>query len=310
MRSHTMMIRRLFLSVPLLALVWLAGCWSEGEKDGKVKILSIRPSAGSELVAGQKVEISAVAEYSLEGKRGSIELVIETADGKPVGAGGGPAEVDNAGEIYTLSREIVVPDTAGLRVFAVMRSGASPGSSGAAAAVLYPVVQDKPVPDEWDAADALVRRLSPAAFPELPDGVKKELEKRQCAVPQNFISTRPHNVIHGEFAKKGQEDWAVLCSSGRMSAILVFWGGSGNDVFAFPPGPDKNYLQGRGGGKIGYSCDIGVVGEDYIIEHHKRYGGPVPPPITHDGINVAFVEKASSVLYFEKGEWLSLTGAD
>lgn len=302
-----MKIERLLLAVPLLALVGLAGCSSEGDSGGKVKILSVSPSSGSELVVGQRVEISAVAEYSLEGKRGNIDLVIETAEGKQVGTGGGPAEVDNGGEIYTLSREIVVPDTAGLRVFAVMRSGSSPE---AADAVLYTVVQDKPVPDKWDAADALVRRLAPDAFPELPANVKKELEKRQCTVPQTFISTQPHNVIRGEFASKGQEDWAVLCSSGRMSAILVFWGGSAKDVFAFPPGPDKNYLQGIGGDEIGYSKMIEVVGEDYILEHYKRYGGPVPPPITHDGINVAFVEKASSVLYFEKGEWLSLTGAD
>jgi len=165
-------------------------------------------------------------------------------------------------------------------------------------------------PDIWDEANAKVRRLSPDAFPELPAGIKVELVKRQCTVPQIFLSTHPHNVIHGEFSRKGQKDWAVLCSTGQVSSILVFWGGSEKDMFVFPATPDKNYLQGRGEGKIGYSCEISVVGKDYILEHHKRYGGPTPPPINHDGIDVAFVEKASSVLYREKGEWLSLTGAD
>ncbi|MGD9641586.1 MAG: hypothetical protein AB7V08_02485 [Elusimicrobiales bacterium] len=165
-------------------------------------------------------------------------------------------------------------------------------------------------PDIWDEADAKVRRLSPASFSELPDAVRDELSKRQCSVPQTFTSTKPHNVIHGEFSRKGQQDWAVLCSTGRASSILVFWGGSVKDMFVFPATPDKNCLQGIGEGKIGYSCDISVVGKDYILEHHKRYGGPTPPPIDHDGINGAFVGKASSVLYLEKGEWLSLTGAD
>lgn len=165
-------------------------------------------------------------------------------------------------------------------------------------------------PDIWDEADTKVRRLSPDAFPELPAGIRGELEKRQCTVPQTFVSTHPHNVIHGEFSKKGQQDWAVLCSTGRASSILVFWAGSEKDVFAFPASPDKNCLQGIGEGKIGFSCDISVVGKDYILEHHKRYGGPTPPPIDHDGINGAFVGKASSALYREKGEWLSLTGAD
>lgn len=172
------------------------------------------------------------------------------------------------------------------------------------------LVTYEPGPDIWDEADAKVQRLSPDAFPELPAGIRVELVKRQCTVPQTFLSTQPHNVIHGEFSKKGQQDWAVLCSTGRASSILVFWGGSVKDMFVFPATPDKNYLQGRGEGKIGYSCDISVVGKDFILEHHKRYGGPTPPPIDHDGINVSFVEKASSVLYREKGEWLSLTGAD
>lgn len=169
------------------------------------------------------------------------------------------------------------------------------------------LVTYEPGPDIWDEANAKVRRLSPDAFPELPAGIKVELVKRQCTVPQTFLSTQPHNVIHGEFSKKGQKDWAVLCSTGQASSILVFWGGSVKDIFVFPATPDKNYLQGRGEGKIGYSCEISVVGNDYILEHHKRYGGPTSPPIDHDGINVAFVEKASSVLYREKGEWLSLT---
>lgn len=305
-----MNIRHLFLAAPVLALVCFAGCTSGEDKGGRVKILSISPSAGSELVVGQKVEISAVAEYSLDGRRGNIDLVIETSDGKTIETGSGPIVVDNSGAIYTLRKEIVVPGATGLRVYAVMRSGLSAGRPEAVDAVLYTVVPDKPVPDEWDAANAEVRRLLPDAFPKLPGSVKRELKKRHCTVPQTFISTQPHNVIAGEFARKGQEDWAAICSSGQMSAILVFWGGSGKDVFAFPTGPDKNYLQGIGGGKIGYSQMIDVVGEDYILEHYKRYGGPTPPPITHDGINVAFVEKASSVLYFEKGEWLSLTGAD
>jgi len=172
------------------------------------------------------------------------------------------------------------------------------------------LVAYEPGPAIWDEANAKVRRLSPGAFPELPAGIRVELVKRQCTVPQTFLSTQPHNVIHGEFYRKGQKDWAVLCSTGQVSSILVFWGGSEKNMFVFPATPDKNYLQGRGEGKIGYSCEISAVGKDYILEHHKRYGGPTPPPIAHDGINVAFIEKASSVLYREKGEWLSLTGAD
>lgn len=297
------------LAMSLLVILPLTGCSSGTDKPGSVELLSVNPKSGSELTVGEKVEISALVEYSMGGARGEMELLVETVAGKPVGTGRGHTIAGRGSGISTLRKEITVPETAGLRVFAVMRPDPPPGDPAAVQVALYSVVPVTPVIDEWDAADAAVRRLPPGAFPELPYGVKKELERRQCTVPQTFISTQPHNVISGEFARKGQNDWAVLCSTGRMSGLIVFWGGSGKDVFAFPAGPDKNYLQGTGEG-IGYSCAISAVGKDYILERHEWYGGPQPPDITHEGINVAFVEKASSVLYFDKGEWLSLQGAD
>lgn len=297
------------LAMPLLVILSLAGCSSGTDTPGSVEILSVNPKSGSELVVGEKVEISAVVEYSLGGAQREIELLVETAAGKPVGSGRGHTIAGRGGGISTLRKEITIPDTSGLRVFAVMRPGSAQGGPAAVQAALYSAVPAAPVIDEWDAADAAIRRLPPDAFPDLPYAVKKELERRQCTVPQTFISTQPHNVIHGEFARNGQEDWAVLCSRGRMSGIIVFWGGAGEDVFAFPASPDRNYLQGTGSG-IAYSRAIGAVGKDYILERHEWYGGPEPPDITHEGINVAFVEKASSVLYFEKGEWLNLQGAD
>jgi hypothetical protein len=48
----------------------------------------------------------------------------------------------------------------------------------------------------------------------------------------------------------------------------------------------------------------------FISQHHKRYGGPEPPPLDHEGINDAFVEKASGVWYWYRGKWLRLSGAD
>ena len=36
----------------------------------------------------------------------------------------------------------------------------------------------------------------------------------------------------------------------------------------------------------------------------------VLPPIDQDGINDAFVEKASSVKYWQQGKWRDLQGAD
>ena len=46
------------------------------------------------------------------------------------------------------------------------------------------------------------------------------------------------------------------------------------------------------------------------VEEGEGHLGPEPPPIDHQGINYAFIEKASVVLYWYEGQWLCLQGAD
>lgn len=171
--------------------------------------------------------------------------------------------------------------------------------------------QDSDAQDKWRMADAATTRLAPTTFPQLPRRIMRNLQARGCTVPQSFGSSVPHNVISGEFAKKGQKDWAVLCSKNKVSSILVFWGGSTKSVANIARAEDRGYLQGiDGAGTIGFSRAIGVVDSDYILRHYREYGGPKPPPIYHEGINNAFVEKASTVLYYHRGKWLELQGAD
>lgn len=165
--------------------------------------------------------------------------------------------------------------------------------------------------DRWREADAAVVRLSPTAFPQLPRRVRRNLLSRGCTIPQTFADARPHNVISGEFARRGQTDWAVLCSRGGASSILVFWGGSAKSVAELAKGADRNFLQTVGGnGKIGFSRSIGAVGREYIHKHYTEYGGPKPPRIDHQGIDDGYLEKASRVLYYHRGKWLELQGAD
>src|SRR5437867_7834764 len=164
--------------------------------------------------------------------------------------------------------------------------------------------------NEWDKANREVVRLAPSSFKQLPKDLIQELERRRCTVPQVWGSRQPGNVIRGEFLRKGQSDWAVLCSVNMKSSILVFASGSPSNPMNIAEGEDLNILQRVGQGQIGYSRQIEPVGEKYILDHYHAYGGPKPPPIDHLGINDAFVEKASVVLYFYQGNWLHLTGAD
>lgn len=163
---------------------------------------------------------------------------------------------------------------------------------------------------QFDEAEKRIVRLSPAAFPGLPRNVVRELERRGCRIPQGAFTKQPHNVIKGDFAKPGQTDWAVLCSVNGISTILVFWNGSEKNPAALAPFEDRIFLQGTTDEKIGYSREIAPVGKDFIVLHARASAEPTPPLMNHQGIDDAFVEKASSTWYFYDHNWLKLAGSD
>lgn len=162
---------------------------------------------------------------------------------------------------------------------------------------------------ELEAADRQILRLSPSAFPGLPKNVLADLKRRGCLIPQVPLMKQPHNVIKGEFSKPGQTDWAILCSVQGVSSILIFWNGSEANPARIAEVKDLDRLQDSGAG-LAYSREITPVDRAYILQHYQAYGGPKPPPLDHKGINDAFVEKGSVVLYFYQQKWLRLTGAD
>ncbi len=164
--------------------------------------------------------------------------------------------------------------------------------------------------DKWSEAEKKIVRLDPRVFSELPDSIVRELKAQGCTIPQTDVYDKPHNVIQGSFAEKNQRDWAVLCSRNGVSAIKVFWGGEAQCKSEISVSEDRQWLQGTGNDTIDYSRLIGPVNRDVILNHHKEYGGPTPPPISHQGIDNYFAGKASVTYYCYEGEWITLTGAD
>lgn len=164
--------------------------------------------------------------------------------------------------------------------------------------------------DRWQIANENIVRLAPRSFTELPSQIVADLEERKCTIPQSWHVKERHNVVRGEFARKGQSDWAVLCSENRESSILIYWMGNVRDVDEIAEEADSSYLQVVATETIGFSRIINPVGSEYINRQYKEYGGPKPPKIDHDGLNNAFAEKASTVFYYHSGRWLELQGAD
>ena len=162
----------------------------------------------------------------------------------------------------------------------------------------------------FDAAAKAILYVPPDAFPQLPDTVKSTLRSLKCAIPQPSGSGPQRNVIRGDFFTRGQTGWAVLCSIGGFSSILVFRDNLDAHPEELERSEDKGYLQNLGNDVIGYSREITAVDRNVIMTSYREHGGPEPPPIDHHGIDDAFLEKASVIHYWYEGHWLKLQGAD
>ncbi len=156
----------------------------------------------------------------------------------------------------------------------------------------------------------LLHLIRPPAFPGLPPAIVHQLELRSCAIPQTGFASKPHNAIRGEFFRKGRQDWAVLCLAHGNSSILVFPTGGEGHPAELASLADSIFEQSDESGRMVYSRMITAVGKDFILRHYQGYGGPKPPPMDHQGVDDAFVEKASVTWYCYNGTWYKLTGSD
>jgi len=160
------------------------------------------------------------------------------------------------------------------------------------------------------AANTEIVRLEPGAFKALTADIRADLERRRCSIPQTYLNGGPHNVVRGRFTSARQMDIALLCSKGGMSSILVYPAGTVRGVHELARQPDAHNVQTIGAGISAYSRYLSVATPKSIRDHYEWYGGPKPPPLDHDGVDDAVVEKASVVWYWYRGRWLQLQGAD
>jgi TonB family protein len=165
----------------------------------------------------------------------------------------------------------------------------------------------------WQAA----RKLPPSSFPDLPTAFRAELEGRGCTIPQGPWTPEPNNVIRGEFARKGQTDWAALCAQGDQIAIVVFWG----EPTACPSevgtssAAEAEYFGGDGEGNVKLVRSISRVTRQEIMDllQPTEAGGsswvtkpPEYPGLDHLGIGDEPGNYSSYVHYCSHGTWFEL----
>ncbi|MFT4112831.1 hypothetical protein [Silvibacterium sp.] len=143
-------------------------------------------------------------------------------------------------------------------------------------------------------------RLMPLdAYPQLPPAVVKTLEQRECMVPQTYEARQPENVIQGSFEKQGSSDWAVLCSAGGNTTLLVFFGSHPGVAMALRRQSDALWLGSELVGQYGSAWGISVAPASQVTAAMGK-GSPLAD---HSGITDANVERSSTVHYFHDGKW-------
>jgi hypothetical protein len=162
---------------------------------------------------------------------------------------------------------------------------------------------------DWTAADRATVRLAPAVLATVPVAIRRELIRRGCSIPQPADATRPANVVSGHFISASRTDWAVLCSRGRVSAILVFRGGRADGVAELGERPDRDYLQQTRDGRIAFSRELAVTNAA-AVRARLGHASSAAPASVHDGLNDRFAGKGSVLWYWSDGRWRRLPGED
>jgi hypothetical protein len=155
--------------------------------------------------------------------------------------------------------------------------------------------------------DNAIRKLQPADVAGLPPEFVDKLNTRGCAIPQfgetgsaGATAGESSNVIHGAFARRGQEDWAVLCSKGGSSTIVIYWGKTTACPASLARLDDAHYLKRGKDKKVRYSRSIRALGESDLGD---RAGTAGLKPFSHQGIDDRFVGKSSAFFYCSEGKW-------
>ena len=149
----------------------------------------------------------------------------------------------------------------------------------------------------------LIRRLPINAFPDLPDAVAEQLQKRQCLIPQSYEAHHPENVVHASLERAGSSDWAALCSADGEVALMVFFGSAPSRPVVIVTVPEKQRLQRHDGtGVLGFDWAIDAASPDAV---HQAQSGleRKPPRADHDALQDIVLDQKTVYRFFSKGSW-------
>ena len=150
---------------------------------------------------------------------------------------------------------------------------------------------DKPLKNE-------IRTVKPSEFkfsdtcPKMPSNIVDYLEENKCLIPQSSIVKKDHNAFQIQFGRRGQKDWAVLCSKDGYSSIWIFWNSSTTNVSQFAKYSDNAFGNGNS-----FFRAIGKDTTKPLTEQNVRQYGEIIPFINTWGIDEQTPE-GNFVIYY------------
>jgi hypothetical protein len=149
----------------------------------------------------------------------------------------------------------------------------------------------------------LIRHLPVGSFPDLPDAVQAELNRRGCLIPQTYAAHHPENVIHGSFEKPGSPDWALLCSAQGTVSLLVFFSGAPAKPSTLASTTETDRLQSHDStGVLGFNWGIDSASPDQVRQAQAATD-PRPPKLDHDALADSTVDRRTVYRFYSKGAW-------
>jgi hypothetical protein len=154
-----------------------------------------------------------------------------------------------------------------------------------------------------------IRRLPVNSFPDLPEKIADQLNRRGCLVPQTYAAHHPENVVNASLERQGSSDWAVLCSAQGTVSLLVFFGSAPGTPAVLASAPETRRLQRHDvTGELGFNWAIDPASPETL--HQVRNLDPRPSTIDHDALADSIIDRRTVYRFYSQHAWTAMTSSD
>jgi hypothetical protein len=154
-----------------------------------------------------------------------------------------------------------------------------------------------------------IHRLPVSSFPDLPEKVADQLNRRGCLIPQTYAAHHPENVVQASLERKGSSDWAVLCSAQGTVSLMVFFASAPGTPMVLSSAPETRRLQRHDtSGELGFNWAIDPVSPEALYQ--VRNLDPRPAAIEHDALADSMVDRRTVYRFYSQHAWTVMTSSE